>query len=66
MSSTSLIAYLSPQEAAAYVGTSSRTIRRWIASGRLPAKRFGPRTLRVHINDLDALGREVPTVGQAS
>lgn len=58
--------YLSPYEAGEYVGTTSRTIRRWIAEGRLPAKRFGPRTVRIHPDDLDALGREVPTAGDAA
>lgn len=53
--------YLSPTEAGDYVGTSSRTIRRWIATGRLPARRFGPRTIRVLMEDLEALGRDIPS-----
>lgn len=50
-------ALLSPSDASDYVGCSSRTIRRWIAEGRLPAQRFGPRTIRIRTTDLDALGR---------
>ena len=34
---------LSPSELAARLGTSTRTIQRWIASGRLPARRVGGR-----------------------
>ena len=59
-------AFLSLNEAGSYVGVSSRTIRRWIAEGRLRAVRFGPRTMRVHLQDLEALGFEVPTVGGAA
>lgn len=32
-----------------------RTIRRYIASGRLAAYRVGPRLLKVDLDDLDAL-----------
>jgi excisionase family DNA binding protein len=59
-------AWLSPQEAGAYLSCTGRTIRRWIAEGRLPAKRFGPRVVRVHVDDLNRLGDEIPTVGAAS
>lgn len=38
------------------------TLRDWIARGLLPAYRFGPRQLRVDLNDLDGLIRRVPTV----
>ncbi|MBA3234815.1 MAG: excisionase family DNA-binding protein, partial [Chloroflexi bacterium] len=34
---------LSPSEVAARIGTTTRTVQRWIASGRLPAKRVGGR-----------------------
>jgi excisionase family DNA binding protein len=40
---------------------STRTIRRWIAEGRLPAQRFGPRMIRVSSADLDTLLRPIPT-----
>jgi excisionase family DNA binding protein len=42
---------------------SSRTIRRWIALGRLPAHRVGPRLLQVNRADLDKLIRPVPVGG---
>ena len=63
---TSQRVYLSPFEAGEYVGTTSRTIRRWIAEGRLSAKRFGPRTIRIHLDDLDALGRDIPSADDAA
>jgi excisionase family DNA binding protein len=44
---------LSPREAAARIGTTPRTIQRWIEAGRLPARRVGGR-LRVASVALDA------------
>ena len=58
--------FISPYEAAEHIGVSSRTIRRWIAEGRLRAVRFGPRTIRVRLEDLEAVGAAVPTVGGAA
>ena len=37
------------------------TLRDWIAKGRLPALRIGPRLLRVDLNDLEKLCRPVPS-----
>jgi excisionase family DNA binding protein len=52
-------------KAAAYVDTSPRTIRRAIADGRLTGYRFGPRTLRVDLNEIDAVLRPIPSAGDA-
>lgn len=52
-------------EAAARLGVSPKTIRRWIAAGRVTGFRAGPRLLRVDVADLDAVLRVVPT-GDAS
>jgi excisionase family DNA binding protein len=41
--------------AAAYARVSTKTIRRRIADGSLPAARFGPRLIRVSLNDVDGL-----------
>lgn len=43
------------QEAADRCGVCYKTIRRYIASGRLNAVRVGPRLLKVRTDDLDAL-----------
>lgn len=63
-------AYASPHERRAYdslssaaqrAGVSERTIRRWIAHGRLAGYRVGPRLLRVDRAELDALFAVIPT-----
>jgi excisionase family DNA binding protein len=46
---------------ATYTGVSTRTIRRHIASGALPAFRYGRRLIRIDQADLDALFRRIPT-----
>ncbi len=45
---------LSPSQAAARIGTTTRTVQRWIGTGRLPARRVGGRW-RVAIDAIDAL-----------
>lgn len=42
-------------EAANRCGVHYRTIRRWVASGRLKAVRVGPRLLKVDAAQLDAM-----------
>ena len=51
-------------KAAEYLDTSPRTVRRAISSGRLTGYRFGPRTLRVDLNEVDAVIRRVPALGK--
>jgi excisionase family DNA binding protein len=51
------------QEAADYCDVNYRTLRRWIADGRLNAVRVGPRLLKVSLQELD--GVMVPTGGAA-
>jgi len=46
-------------EAAERCDVSYRTVRRWVADGRLSAVRIGPRLLKVSITDLDALHQPV-------
>ncbi len=56
---------LSPSQVAARIGASTRTVQRWIAMGRLPARRVGGRW-RVAFDALDAFtdrNRE-PDVGR--
>ena len=45
---------LSPSQAAARIGATTRSVQRWIASGRLPARRVGSRW-RVASDVIDAL-----------
>ena len=51
--------------AAEYAGVSTKTIRRYIAAGRLTGYRFGPRLVKINLSEVDALLRPVPTT-QAS
>jgi excisionase family DNA binding protein len=54
--------YASVAEAADYLGLSPKTLRRYIASGRLTAYRVGPRHLRVDLDEVDdKLARPIPT-----
>ena len=58
--------YVSATEAAELLGMSSKTIQRWIASGRLPARKVG-RSFQISVSDLSGLtGRPVIHPDQAS
>ncbi|MGB7143135.1 MAG: helix-turn-helix domain-containing protein [Mycobacterium sp.] len=46
-------------QVAEYLGTHPKTIRRWIAAGRLTAHRVGPRLLRLDRDEWLQLGRPV-------
>ena len=50
-------------DAAEYAGVCSKTIRRYIADGKLSAYRMGPRLIRVDVAEVDALLSPIPTVG---
>ena len=52
--------------AAEHAGLSPKTIRRYIAAGRLAAYRVGPRLIRVDLAEVDALLRPIPTAGTAA
>jgi excisionase family DNA binding protein len=47
--------------AAAYADVSTRTLRRYIAHGRLTGYRVGPRLVKVDLTELDQLARPIPT-----
>ncbi|WP_330474648.1 excisionase family DNA-binding protein [Terrabacter sp. C0L_2] len=47
--------YETLQSAAERLAVDTRTVRRWIAAGRLNAYRTGPRLIRVDIDEVDAL-----------
>jgi len=48
-------------DAADYAACSTKTLRRRIADGTLTGYRFGPRALRVDLDELDAALRPIPT-----
>ncbi|WP_080733924.1 helix-turn-helix transcriptional regulator [Rhodococcoides fascians] len=52
--------YLTLEQAAEYAGISTRTLRRRISSGELPASRLGPRLVRVKQSDVDKLFTPIP------
>ena len=54
--------YESVANAAARVGVSTKTVRRWIASGQLAGYRVGARLLRVDPDDVDQMLTLIPTV----
>lgn len=52
--------------AAAYADVSStKTIRRWIAAGRLNGYRVNARVIRVDLNEIDAILQPIPTAKRA-
>jgi excisionase family DNA binding protein len=55
--------YESLSDASLRTGLSTRTLRRRIAAGTLPAYRSGPRILRLDPDDVDRLMRRLPTAG---
>lgn len=48
-------------EAAELKGVSTKTVRRWIASGALPAYRYSAQIVRIRPADLDRVGRRIPS-----
>lgn len=55
--------FASIADAADYAACSSKTIRRRIADGTIRGYRFGKRTVRVDLDDVDGALREIPTAG---
>ena len=54
---------VSIDQAARLVDVSPRTIRRRIADGSLTGYRFGPRVIRVDLDEVDALLTRIPAAG---
>lgn len=50
---------LNIKQVAQRTGVAEITVRRWIASGILPAHRVGPRLIRIYEKDVDAMGARV-------
>jgi len=47
------------QQTADYLGVSTKTVRRYIADGKLKAVRLGPRLIRVERASVEALMRPI-------
>jgi excisionase family DNA binding protein len=54
--------YVSIGEAAEVMSVSTKTIRRRINDGAIPAYRFGRRNIRIRLEDLEAVSRRLPAV----
>lgn len=52
--------------AADYADVSTRTLRRYIAEGRVTGYRVGPRLVKIDLADLDKLARPIPTAGDVA
>jgi excisionase family DNA binding protein len=52
--------------AAAYAPCGRRTIQRYIQQGKLTAWRFGPKVLRVDLDEVDRLFRSVPAAADGT
>lgn len=48
-------------EAGGRLGLTERTIRNYVAAGRLTGYRIGPRAIRVDAHEVEALARPIPT-----
>jgi excisionase family DNA binding protein len=55
--------YLSIEEAAEVMSLSTKTIRRRISDGSIPAYRCGRRNIRIRLDELEAAFRKVPATG---
>jgi excisionase family DNA binding protein len=54
---------VSLEDGATYLGITKKTLRRWIADGRITGYRVGNKTMRVDLHEVDALARPVFTGG---
>lgn len=54
-------AYVSLDEAAEMLSVSTRTIRRRISDGTIPAYKLGKRPIRIRVEDLEAALRRIPS-----
>jgi excisionase family DNA binding protein len=54
---------VSIDETAQLLGCTDRSVRRWIADGKLTAYRLGNKLVRLDLDDVYAMLREIPTAG---
>jgi len=62
---TSTSTYISIDDAASRLGVHSKTLRKWVAAGHVPAYRLGPKVLRIKLADLEAMveRKRIPNAG---
>ncbi len=65
-STTDQATYVTVLGAADRIGVSTKTIRRKIADGSLPAYRLGTSIIRLRLDDVEGLLRPIPTVGRCA
>ena len=53
--------YISLEEPADMLGLSTRTIRRRISDGTIPAYQCGRRAIRIRVDELEAALRRIPS-----
>lgn len=58
---TELPVYVSLDEAAQMMSLSTRTIRRRISDGTIPAYQCGGRAIRIRLDELEAALRRIPS-----
>ena len=56
--------YLSIEEAAEVMSLSTKTIRRRISDGSIPAYRCGRRNIQIRLDELEAASRKLPSTGR--
>jgi excisionase family DNA binding protein len=56
--------YATISEGAAYARVNAKTIRRFIASGKLAGYHLGSRLIRIDLDELDRLMVRIPTAGR--
>lgn len=61
-----LIHYVGMADASDFLGVNERTVRRYVADGRLRAYRVGPSRVRFRVGDLQAMLKPIPAADVVS
>lgn len=59
------VGFITPQQAGAEIGVTPKTILDWIDAGKLEAKQFGPRTIRISLDQWERFKADRPARGPA-
>ena len=55
--------YITVAQTAEHIGVTERTVRRYIAEGRITGVRIGPKMIRVEAASLDRLAKPMTPLG---